>query len=68
MRLKATTGGQFGNAIQTDCRFVNEPTASRIAAQSGAPFLAPVSLERQMWLPEDCPLCRAGAPLVDHLA
>ena len=42
--------------------------ASRIATQSGAPFFTLVSLERRMWLAEDCPLCRAGEPLVDHLA
>jgi len=41
--------------------------ASRIGAQCGAPFFALVSLERRMWLPDDCPLCPAGEPLVDHL-
>jgi len=37
--------------------------ASRIATQSGVPFFTLASLERQMWLPEDCPLCHAHVPL-----
>jgi len=38
--------------------------ASRIATQRGVPFFTLASLERQMWLPEDCPLCRAQVPLM----
>jgi orotate phosphoribosyltransferase len=42
--------------------------ASRIAARGGAPFSALVSLERRMWRPEECPLCRADQPLMDPLS
>jgi orotate phosphoribosyltransferase len=42
--------------------------ASQIAEQRGVPLFALASLERGMWAPEECPLCRSGAPLVDHLA
>ena len=42
--------------------------ASQIAQQRGVPLFALASLERGMWAPEECPLCRLGAPLVDHLA
>ncbi|HKU95531.1 MAG TPA: phosphoribosyltransferase [Vineibacter sp.] len=37
--------------------------ASRIAMQSNVPFVTLTTLERQMWLPEACPLCRAHVPL-----
>ena len=42
--------------------------ASQIAQQRGVPLFALASLERGMWAPEECPLCRSGAPLIDHLA
>jgi orotate phosphoribosyltransferase len=42
--------------------------ASQIARQRGVPLFALASLERGMWAPEECPLCRSGAPLVDRLA
>jgi orotate phosphoribosyltransferase len=42
--------------------------ASRLAAQTGAPFFALLTLERGLWPPADCPLCAAGVPLVDQLA
>ena len=42
--------------------------ASHIAQQHGAPFFTLASLERGMWVPEDCPLCRLGTPLIAHLA
>ena len=41
--------------------------AARIAAATGAPFYRLVTLERGIWLPGACPLCAAGAPLVDHV-
>ena len=42
--------------------------AARMAQQHGAPFFAVLSLARELWQPEHCPLCRAGVPLVDGLA
>ena len=42
--------------------------ASQIAEQRGVPLFALASLERGMWAPEECPLCRSGAPLIDHFA
>jgi orotate phosphoribosyltransferase len=42
--------------------------ASQIARQRRVPLFALASLERGMWAPEECPLCRSGAPLVDRLA
>jgi orotate phosphoribosyltransferase len=39
--------------------------ASQTAEQRGVPLFALASLERGMWAPEACPLCRAGTPLVD---
>ncbi len=42
--------------------------ASQIAPQYSVPFFALASLERGLWLPKECPLCRSGAPLVDPLA
>jgi orotate phosphoribosyltransferase len=42
--------------------------ASEIAAQYGTTFFTLASLEREMWTPEVCPLCAAGAPLVDRTA
>jgi orotate phosphoribosyltransferase len=41
--------------------------AARIAAATGAPFYRLVKLERGMWPPGACPLCAAGAPLVDRV-
>jgi orotate phosphoribosyltransferase len=41
--------------------------AARIAAATAAPFYRLVTLERGMWPPDACPLCVAGAPLVDPL-
>ena len=40
--------------------------ASQIAKQHGVPLFTLASLERGMWAPEECPLCRSGAPLIDH--
>jgi orotate phosphoribosyltransferase len=42
--------------------------ASQIARRYDAPLFALASLEREMWTIEECPLCKAGVPLVDHLA
>jgi orotate phosphoribosyltransferase len=39
--------------------------AARITAATGAPFYRLATLERGMWPPGACPLCAAGAPLVD---
>lgn len=41
--------------------------ASQIAGQHGVPLFALASLERGLWTPEECPLCRAGLPLSNHL-
>jgi orotate phosphoribosyltransferase len=41
--------------------------AARIAAAIVAPFYGLATLERGMWLPAACPLCAAGAPLVDRV-
>jgi orotate phosphoribosyltransferase len=41
---------------------------ARLAAETGAPFFALLTLERGLWLPADCPLCAAGMPLIDPLA
>lgn len=40
--------------------------ASHIAQPYGVPFFKLVSLERGLWLPEECPLYSAEVPLVDH--
>ena len=42
--------------------------ASQIAKQHGAPLFTLASLERSMWAPDECPLCRLGVPLIDRLA
>ncbi|HZF33144.1 MAG TPA: phosphoribosyltransferase [Candidatus Angelobacter sp.] len=42
--------------------------ATRMARQHGAPFFTILSLARELWSPEECPLCRAAAPLVDRVA
>jgi len=42
--------------------------AARIAAATGAPFYCLLTLERGMWPPAACPLCAAGAPLVDRVS
>jgi len=41
--------------------------AGQIARQQQVPFFTLVSLERGMWIPEECPLCRSGVPLIDRL-
>ncbi|MGD9098910.1 MAG: phosphoribosyltransferase family protein [Anaerolineae bacterium] len=42
--------------------------ASQIAEQRGVPLFALASLERGMWEPGECLLCRSGMPLVDLVA
>jgi orotate phosphoribosyltransferase len=42
--------------------------ASQIAERRGVPLFALASLERGMWEPDACPLCRSGLPLVDLVA
>lgn len=39
--------------------------ASLLARRHGVPQVAIVTLERGMWAPEACPLCRSGTPLID---
>jgi orotate phosphoribosyltransferase len=39
--------------------------ALRLAGQTGAPFFTLLELERNLWLPADCPLCAEGTPLAD---
>jgi orotate phosphoribosyltransferase len=41
--------------------------AAGIARGHRAPLYALASLERGMWAPEQCPLCRSGAPLTYDL-
>jgi orotate phosphoribosyltransferase len=50
------------------CLIALGEAASQIAEQNGAPLYRLFSFERGMWAPEDCPLCAAGAPLIDPLA
>ena len=42
--------------------------ATRMARQHDAPFFTIVSLARNLWSSEECPLCRAAVPLVDRVA
>jgi orotate phosphoribosyltransferase len=37
--------------------------AVQIAKQYGVPLFVLASLERGIWVPEECPLCRSGVPL-----
>jgi orotate phosphoribosyltransferase len=39
--------------------------ASHIEQQYGVPFFKLASFERELWLPEECPLCSARMPLID---
>lgn len=50
------------------CLLTLGEAAGRIAAAHGVPLLALAALERGMWLPQDCPLCAAGTPLVDRVS
>jgi orotate phosphoribosyltransferase len=40
---------------------------SRTTQQFGVPFYTLVTLQRSLWQPDACPLCRAGEPLEDRL-
>lgn len=40
--------------------------AAQIAKQHRVPFFTLVSLERGIWAPDECPLCRSGAPLINR--
>src|SRR6185312_1793910 len=42
--------------------------ATRMARRHDLPFFAIVSLARNLWSSEECPLCRVAVPLVDRLA
>ena len=42
--------------------------ASHIVRQHGVPLFTLASLECRMWVPEACPLCSSGVPLIDRLA
>lgn len=42
--------------------------AAEIAERHGVPFFALASLERRIWAPGECPLCREGEPLVDRVS
>jgi orotate phosphoribosyltransferase len=50
------------------CLIALGEAASRIAVQNRVALYRLGSFERGMWVPEDCPLCAAGAPLIDPLA
>jgi orotate phosphoribosyltransferase len=41
--------------------------ASQIAGRRGVPLFTLASLERGMWVPEECPLCGSGVPLTNFL-
>lgn len=41
--------------------------ASQIGGQHAVPFFTLASLERAMWTPDACPLCRSGTPLTTPL-
>jgi len=41
---------------------------TRTTQQFGVPFFTLATLQRGLWVPEECPLCRAGEPLEDRLA
>ncbi len=43
------------------------PAAGELAAVHGAPCAALATLERGMWLPDACPLCRVGDPLLSRV-
>jgi orotate phosphoribosyltransferase len=45
------------------CLFTLGEAAARIAREHGVPLVRLAALEREMWPPEDCPLCAAGRPL-----
>jgi orotate phosphoribosyltransferase len=40
---------------------------TRTTQQFGVPFFRLATLQRGLWPPESCPLCRAGEPLEDRL-
>jgi orotate phosphoribosyltransferase len=40
---------------------------TRTTQQFGVPFFRLATLQRSLWAPEACPLCRAGEPLEDRL-
>jgi glycerate kinase len=40
---------------------------TRTTQQYGVPFFRLATLQRGLWSPESCPLCRAGEPLEDRL-
>ena len=42
-------------------------TVPRIAQQHGLPFFTLVLLQRGLWTPEECPLCRSGMPATNLL-
>jgi orotate phosphoribosyltransferase len=41
-------------------------SVTRTMQQFGVPFFTLGTLQRGLWPPEDCPLCRAGVPLEDR--
>jgi len=41
--------------------------ATHLAEEHGVPFFTLAWLERGLWAPEACPLCRAGVPLTGHV-
>jgi orotate phosphoribosyltransferase len=49
------------------CLLTLGEAASQIAGQHGVPLLTLASLERGMWVPEECPLCASGVPLANLL-
>lgn len=42
--------------------------ASQIAKQYGVPLFTLASLDRKLWEPDECPLCRSGTPLINRPA
>ena len=49
------------------CLLTLGDAAERLAAGHGVPLLPLARLERGLWPPADCPLCRASVPLTDRM-
>jgi orotate phosphoribosyltransferase len=49
------------------CLVAQGDVAAAIAREHEMPLTSLLNLERRLWTPEACPLCRAGAPLTNPL-
>ena len=43
------------------------PASQIVPAELSVPFYSADSVQSQVWLPADCPLCADGRPLTDRL-